>query len=152
MLKPLLERKARLAEALKRAPAAVQYSDHIVGDGPSFLEQACRLKAEGVMSKRIDAPYQPNGCGGAWLKTKCLSREEFIVVGWTDPEGARPHLGALLLAYYAPDSVSCTPVARGNRNASVRAEKACSASEAACNDETSPGADTTARHAGSDVG
>jgi bifunctional non-homologous end joining protein LigD len=41
--------------------------------------------------------------GAAWLKTKCLNREEFIVVGWTDPEGSRPHLGALLLAYYAPD-------------------------------------------------
>jgi bifunctional non-homologous end joining protein LigD len=34
---------------------------------------------------------------------KCLNREEFVVVGWTDPEGARPRLGALLLAYYDPD-------------------------------------------------
>jgi bifunctional non-homologous end joining protein LigD len=34
---------------------------------------------------------------------KCLNREEFVVVGWTDPEGSRRHLGALLLAYYAPD-------------------------------------------------
>ena len=38
-----------------------------------------------------------------WLKTKCLNREEFVVVGWTDPEGARPFLGALLLGYYDPD-------------------------------------------------
>jgi ATP-dependent DNA ligase len=37
-----------------------------------------------------------------WRKVKCLNREEFVVVGWTDPEGSRPHLGALLLAYYAP--------------------------------------------------
>src|SRR6195256_721063 len=37
------------------------------------------------------------------LKVKCLNREEFVVVGWTDPEGARPRLGALLLAYYDPD-------------------------------------------------
>jgi ATP-dependent DNA ligase len=34
---------------------------------------------------------------------KCLRREEFVVVGWTDPEGSRPWLGALLLAYYDPD-------------------------------------------------
>jgi ATP-dependent DNA ligase len=34
---------------------------------------------------------------------KCLNREEFVVVGWTDPEGSRPWLGALLLAYYDPD-------------------------------------------------
>jgi ATP-dependent DNA ligase len=40
---------------------------------------------------------------GLWLKVKCLHREEFVVVGWTDPEGSRPWLGALLLAYFDPD-------------------------------------------------
>ena len=40
------------------------------------------------------------GNRGLWLKVKYLNREEFVVVGWTDPEGARPWLGALLLAYY----------------------------------------------------
>jgi ATP-dependent DNA ligase len=37
---------------------------------------------------------------GLWVKTKCLNREEFVVVGWSDPEGSRAYLGALLLAYY----------------------------------------------------
>jgi bifunctional non-homologous end joining protein LigD len=54
------------------------------------------------VSKRLDCPYAP-GDRGLWRKVKCLNREEFVVVGWTDPEGSRPHLGALLLAYYAPD-------------------------------------------------
>jgi DNA ligase D-like protein (predicted ligase) len=103
LLKPLLERKARLAEIMKGAPAGLQYSDHIIGRGAEFLRQACQLKAEGIVSKRVDAPYRPSDRSGAWLKAKCLNREEFIVVGWTDPEGSRPHLGALLLAYYAPD-------------------------------------------------
>jgi ATP-dependent DNA ligase len=40
---------------------------------------------------------------GLWLKVKCLNREEFVVIGWTDPEGTRPFLGALLLGYYDPD-------------------------------------------------
>ena len=40
---------------------------------------------------------------GLWLKVKCMNGEEFVVVGWTDPEGSRPWLGALLLAYYDPD-------------------------------------------------
>jgi ATP-dependent DNA ligase len=40
---------------------------------------------------------------GLWLKVKCLYHEEFVLVGWTDPEGRRPYLGALLLAYYDPD-------------------------------------------------
>jgi ATP-dependent DNA ligase len=37
------------------------------------------------------------------LKTKCLDREEFIVVGWSDPEGSRHRIGSLLLGYYTPD-------------------------------------------------
>jgi ATP-dependent DNA ligase len=37
------------------------------------------------------------------VKVKCLNREEFVVVGWTDPEGSRPRLGALLLAFYTPN-------------------------------------------------
>jgi DNA polymerase-1 len=54
---------------------------------------------EGVVSKTIDAPYAP-GNRGLWRKSKCLNRQEFVVVGWTDPEGSRPYLGALLLGYY----------------------------------------------------
>jgi bifunctional non-homologous end joining protein LigD len=38
-----------------------------------------------------------------WVKSKCLNREEFVVVGWTAPEGSRPHIGALLLGYYTED-------------------------------------------------
>src|SRR4051795_1453240 len=74
-----------------------------MGQGGEFFRHACQVKAEGMVSKRVDAPYGPGDRGGSWLKVKCLNREEFIVVGWTDPEGTRPYLGALLLAYYAPD-------------------------------------------------
>jgi bifunctional non-homologous end joining protein LigD len=60
------------------------------------------MALEGVVSKRADAPYTP-GNRGLWIKTKCFHREQFVVVGWTDPEGSRPWLGALLLAYYDPE-------------------------------------------------
>ena len=43
------------------------------------------------------------GDRGIWVKSKCLNREEFVVVGWTDPEGSRRHIGALLLGYYSED-------------------------------------------------
>jgi DNA ligase D-like protein (predicted ligase) len=100
--RPLAERKERLRELLSSAGAPLQFSDHQIGRGRPFYEHACGLKLEGIVSKRADAPYAP-GNRGLWLKVKCLNREEFVVVGWTDPEGSRPRLGALLLAYYDPD-------------------------------------------------
>ena len=60
------------------------------------------MSLEGIVSKRADALYIP-GNRGLWLKVKCLHREEFVVIGWTEPEGRRPYLGALLLAYHDAD-------------------------------------------------
>ncbi len=100
--KPLEERKERLRALLSQARSPLQYSDYQIGCGRTFYEHACALKLEGIISKRADAPYAP-GNRGLWLKVKCLNREEFVVIGWTDPEGARPWLGALLLAYTDPD-------------------------------------------------
>ena len=96
---PLLERKSRLAALLARAGPPLQYSDHQIGHGRAFHEKACAASLEGIVSKRANASYAP-GNRGLWVKVKCLHREEFVVVGWTDPECSRPWLGALLLAYY----------------------------------------------------
>ena len=100
--RPLGERKERLRELLSQANALLPFSHHQIGHGRAFYDHACALKVEGIVSKGIDAPYAP-GNRGLRLKVKCLNREEFVVVGWTDPEGSRPWLGALLLAYYDPD-------------------------------------------------
>ena len=100
--RPLIERKVLLAGLLERASSSLHYSDHQTGQGPAFYEKACALAVEGIVSKRADAVYMP-GNRGLWLKVKCLNREEFVVIGWTDPEGARPFLGALLLGYYDTD-------------------------------------------------
>jgi len=99
---PVTKRKERLRALLWGGGSPLHFSDHQIGRGRAFYDQACTLKVEGVVSKRVDAPYAP-GNRGLWLKVKCLNREEFVVVGWTDPEGSRPWLGALLLAYYDPD-------------------------------------------------
>jgi bifunctional non-homologous end joining protein LigD len=96
---PLIDRKSELATLLERSEEAIRLSDHQIGQGPAFHQHACALGLEGVVSKRLDAPYVP-GERGLWLKVKCLNREEFVVVGWTDPEGSRPFVGALLLGYY----------------------------------------------------
>jgi bifunctional non-homologous end joining protein LigD len=101
-VRPLIERKARLAALLSDARSPLHYCDHQIGHGRAFHEKACAMSLEGVVSKRTIAAYAP-GNRGLWVKVKCLHREEFVVVGRTDPEGTRPWLGALLLAYYDQD-------------------------------------------------
>jgi DNA ligase D-like protein (predicted ligase) len=98
---PLIERKALLEPLLANKPG-LQYNGHETGDGELILTHAGKLGFEGVVSKTIDAPYAP-GNRGLWRKAKWLNRQEFVVVGWSDPEGSRPYLGALLLGYYSDD-------------------------------------------------
>jgi bifunctional non-homologous end joining protein LigD len=95
-------RKAALAEII--APDAggmLRYSDHHEGQGPQFLKQAATYGIEGIVAKRRDRPYEP-GRGRNWLKIKVRNRDEFIIVGFSDPDGSREGFGALLLGYYDP--------------------------------------------------
>jgi DNA ligase D-like protein (predicted ligase) len=101
MALPLVERKARLVSLLDGAPESLRYNDHQIGHGPAFHRLACEQTVEGIVSKRINSRYEPDR--RTWLKTKCLNREEFVVVGWSDPEGSRHRIGALLLGYYTPE-------------------------------------------------
>jgi DNA ligase D-like protein (predicted ligase) len=98
---PLVERKALLEPLVSNKPG-LQFNGHDTGDGELILKHAGKLGFEGVVSKTIDAPYAP-GNRGLWRKAKAVNRQEFVVVGWSDPEGSRPHLGALLLGYYTDD-------------------------------------------------
>lgn len=94
---PLLDRKAQLARLLASAPAPVRYLDHVVGHGEAFLRHSCTLGLEGVMAKRADGKYRARRTD-AWRKVKCLQRQEFVVVGWTEPANRRTGFGALLVA------------------------------------------------------
>ena len=64
-----LERKARLARLLQDSTAGIVLNDHIAGDGAIVFDHACRLGAEGIVSKRIDAPYRSGPCS-TWVKCK----------------------------------------------------------------------------------
>jgi len=101
MILPLVDRKARLASLLNGAPEALRYNDHQIGRGPAFHHLACEHGVEGIVSKRTNGRYEPDR--RTWLKIKCLNREEFVVVGWSDPEGTRHRIGSLLLGYYTPE-------------------------------------------------
>lgn len=95
---PLANRKKLLETLLNTGPDidAIRYSDHVRGRGKAFYRQACEAGLEGIIAKRADAPYRA-GRGSDWRKVKCLLRQEFVVVGYTDPSGARAGFGALLL-------------------------------------------------------
>lgn len=95
-------RKAALAEIVPPdAGGMLRYSDHQIGHGPALLERAAAHRLEGIVAKRRNCPYQP-GRGRNWLKIKCRNRDEFVILGFTDPEGSREGFGALLLGYYDP--------------------------------------------------
>lgn len=98
---PLLARKETLARILKAAGkhGLIRFSDHILGHGETFYQNACQLSLEGIISKRKDRPYQP-GRGRDWVKVKCLKSQEFVIGGFTDPSGSRAGLGALLLGVH----------------------------------------------------
>ena len=97
----LSERKKILRRLLSPLPAdgSVRLSDHFEGGGDVFLREACKHSLEGVICKRADRPYV-SGRAKEWLKIKCLKRQEFVIVGFTDPSGGRKGLGALLLGVH----------------------------------------------------
>lgn len=97
---PLEERKTRLRALVgRRTTGRIRYAAHVEGRGEEFFRQACRHGLEGIISKRRDEPYHA-GRHGSWLKTKCTRRQEFVIGGFTDPEGMRSGLGALLIGHY----------------------------------------------------
>ena len=94
----LPERKDALRETLAGVESPnIQLSDCIVGNGPAVFERARALGVEGVVSKRLSAPYR-SGRSDAWLKIKYNRRSEFVVVGFTDSESVDHALGAMMLA------------------------------------------------------
>lgn len=117
---PLEERKVRVKRLLKRPGAVLRYADHVVGHGAHVLAEACRQGLEGIVSKRGDAPYQP-GRGPTWLKTKCTLRQEVVIGGFTDPEGSRAGIGALLIGVFdAGKLIYAGKVGTGFSQASAR--------------------------------
>jgi bifunctional non-homologous end joining protein LigD len=100
--RPLHERQAFLEQLLEDLPedAPLMFTQRLgVADGAqanSVWTEACRLSLEGLICKRVDAPYR-GGRTRTWLKLKCRPRQEFVIGGYTSPSGSRAHFGALLL-------------------------------------------------------
>ncbi|HEX2763186.1 MAG TPA: DNA ligase D, partial [Allosphingosinicella sp.] len=94
---PNIERKNRLATLIGEGrPPALLYADHIVGRGEELLNAMCEAGQEGIISKRADAPYR-NARTKAWLKVKCIQRQEMVIVGWTPSDKKGRGFRSLLL-------------------------------------------------------
>jgi bifunctional non-homologous end joining protein LigD len=100
---PEVQRKERLRPLIEGADARLQFAEHIVGDGEKLFEAMCREGYEGIVCKRADAPYVGRRTQ-AWLKVKCLHRQEFVIVGWTESDKSRG-FRALLLGVHDGDEL-----------------------------------------------
>ena len=82
----------------------MRFTQHRNKDGEAYFAEACSKGWEGLIAKRADSLYHP-GRTTDWLKFKCEQGQEFVVAGWTDPQGSRSDFGALLLGYYDDNGV-----------------------------------------------
>jgi DNA ligase D-like protein (predicted ligase) len=98
---PLRERKQLLRDLLS-FDDPLRFTEHRDTEGEAYYREACSKGWEGVIAKRADAPYKGTRTKD-WLKFKCESGQEFVIGGYTDPQGSRTRFGALLIGYYDPD-------------------------------------------------
>jgi bifunctional non-homologous end joining protein LigD len=85
---PLGERKQRLERLLSGldSGARIRYVAHLESNAEAVLSSACKMGLEGIVSKKLDAPYR-SGRGDYWIKTKCRTGQEVVLGGWTEEAG-----------------------------------------------------------------
>ncbi|TCM21670.1 bifunctional non-homologous end joining protein LigD [Novosphingobium sp. PhB165] len=94
-----IERKERLEALLADAQSPIFVADHLIGGGEKLYQAMCEAGQEGVIAKRIDAPYLGRRTRG-WVKVKCSRRQEFVVVGWSRSRAKGRPFSSLLLGQY----------------------------------------------------
>ncbi|WP_151632476.1 DNA ligase D [Noviherbaspirillum aerium] len=97
---PLRDRRSLLADVMTRAPAELlRFSEPMAQPPRQLLDSACQLSMEGIIGKLVDSTYAGKR-SPTWIKLKCRRRQEFVIAGYTEPQGARKYFGALLLGVY----------------------------------------------------
>jgi bifunctional non-homologous end joining protein LigD len=102
---PLEARKSVLEKLCADAGDAIRYSGAIGGDANQLLKEVKRRGLEGIIGKLRNSVYEPGRRSGAWIKLKCVNEQEFVIGGYTPPQGARKHFGAVLVGYYKEDEL-----------------------------------------------
>lgn len=102
MRAPLIDRKAVLRKLLPDDQGWIRFTESIEGHGTAFYEAASRLGLEGIVAKLKSSPYQ-QARSKNWRKIKTELMDDFVIAGFTPPEGSRKHFGALVLGQYDRD-------------------------------------------------
>jgi bifunctional non-homologous end joining protein LigD len=97
---PLEARKNVLEKLCADAGDPIRYSGVIGGDAKALLDEVKHRGLEGIVGKQRTSVYEPGRRSGAWIKLKCANKQEFVVGGYTPPQGSRKHFGAILVGYY----------------------------------------------------
>ena len=103
--RPLIERRKLLEKLLKKAPENIRFSEELQGSKEELIEVAKKFQLEGLTAKRPDSVYESGRRSSAWLKIKLTQQQEFVIGGYTLPEGSRNYFGALLVGYYSPQGL-----------------------------------------------
>ena len=102
---PLEVRKTFLESLCADAGDPIRYSGAIGGDANQLLKEVQRRGLEGIIGKLRNSMYEPGRRSGAWVKLKCVNEQEFVIGGYTPPQGARKYFGAILVGYYEGDAL-----------------------------------------------
>jgi bifunctional non-homologous end joining protein LigD len=94
-----LQERKRILQKTLRWKDPLRFSTHRETEGERFYKKACQLGWEGLIAKRMDSRYS-GGRSRDWLKLKCVLEQEFVIGGFTDPQGTRNAFGSLLIGYY----------------------------------------------------
>ncbi|MBY6013292.1 DNA ligase D [Qipengyuania gaetbuli] len=96
---PNIERKERLEALLTTAEPPIFVADHVIGAGERLFNTMCAASQEGIISKKMDAPYR-HARSKAWVKVKCTRRQEFVIVGWKKSSAKGRPFASLLMAQH----------------------------------------------------
>ena len=98
---PLVQRKHILEKLLKHASGPLRPSASLGGPAAAIWKSVQRHRLEGLIAKQACSAYEPGQRSGAWLKIKTQTEQEFVIGGYTPPEGTRKFFGALIVGYYS---------------------------------------------------
>lgn len=100
---PLLERK-KILQKLVKFEDPIRFTSHRNENGEEYYKEACEKKWEGLIAKKADSTYAHSRSSN-WLKFKCVNQQEFVIAGYTDPQGSRKGFGSLLIGFYEDDKL-----------------------------------------------